>query len=658
MAEMGFSVVRMGEFAWTLFEPEQGRFQFEFFDRAMDLAHEHEIAVILGTPTATPPAWLTHKYPEVLNATQEGVVFRHGLRRHYNYNTAIYRELSARIAGKMAEQYHRHPALLGWQIDNEINCEVSVFYSEADHLAFREWLQERYETLDRLNHAWGAVFWNQTYTDWFQVRLTGPTPSNSCNPHQALDEKRFFSDSAVSFVALQAEAIRAYDRDHFVTTQGLFSHLDHHKLSEQALDFLSYDSYPGFAFLFPDQVDSPDSEQPLLDRAGSFELGKVRDVSPNFCVMEQQSGPGGWVNRIELPTPKPGQMRLWTYQSIAHGADMVLYFRWRTAPFGTEIYWHGINDHHNQPNRRCQEAERIGKEVKKLPGIEGSRFVADVAILRDYDNEWDGELDTWHGPYERKSNAAWHAALQLRHVPVDAVQLRDPFDLGSLTRYRCLIYPHPTILTEATASLLTQYVEAGGTVVFGCRTGYKDANGHCPMRPYPGLVAELCGITIEEFTRVLPGQPQPKIHFQEAGSLPSGAFNDVIKPGHAQVLAKYREDAGHYRGKAALTWHHWGDGSVFYYGGVFTRTVANILAERIGLDSPAADEMTLPKEVELAIREQPDGARFMFLLNFSGESRPIKFKKPAEDLLTGTCLKGNVEIEPYGVYVVRRNPNV
>ena len=612
----------------------------------MDAAHERGLSVILGTPTATPPAWLTHKYPEVLNATREGVVFRHGQRRHYNYNAPVYRDLSQRIAGKMAEAYHRHPALIGWQVDNELNCETSVFYSEADHLAFRRWLKAKYVDLDLLNLAWGAVFWNQTYTDWEQVRLTGPMASYSPNPHQALDEKRFFSDSAVAFADLQSKAIRQFDREHFITTQGLFAHLDHHRLAEEALDFLSYDSYPAFAFINPDPA-----ETPLLDRASGFHLSTVRDVSPNFCVMEQQSGPGGWINPIEQPTPKPGQMRLWTYQSIAHGADALLYFRWRTAPFGTEIYWHGINDHHNVPNRRCEEAAQIGRELAKLQGLTGTRYVAEVAILRDYDNDWDGELDTWHGPYDQQSALAWYAALQYRHVPVDVCYLTPHTTAEDLAKYQCLIYPHPAILEERTATMLKAYVDAGGTVVFGCRTGYKDENGHCPMRPYPGLVADLCGVTVEEFSRISPGD-DPKIHFMDAGYLSSGAFIEMLKPAGSVVVARYGEGSGHYASCPALVWNAWGNGSAYYFGGVFTQASASALASRIGLENPVHDLLDLPPGIELSIRKKGE-ARFIFLLNYSPEPQNITIKRLLVDVLSGTEVNGSEEIEGFGVWILQ-----
>ena len=239
MRDLSFSVIRVAEFAWTIFEPEEGSFSFDFFDRAIDLAHEHGLKVILGTPTATPPAWLTHKYPEVLNVTQAGVQYQHGERRHYNYNAQVYRELSAQLVRKLAEHYGHHPAVIGWQIDNELNCQIDVFYSEADQTAFQIWLKDKYSTLAELNHAWGTTFWNQTYTAWAQVKLTGPTPSHSPNPHQALDEKRFFSASAISFACIQSNILRELAPDQLVTTNGLFGHLDSHQLTEEALDFIS-----------------------------------------------------------------------------------------------------------------------------------------------------------------------------------------------------------------------------------------------------------------------------------------------------------------------------------------------------------------------------------------------------------------------------------
>jgi len=655
MKELGLSVIRVAEFAWSIFEPEEGTFSFELFDRAIDGAHRHGLKVILGTPTATPPAWLTEKYPEVLNATKHGVVYRHGLRRHYNYNSPVYRELCARITRKMAEHYAAHPAVVGWQIDNELNCEVNVFYSDADHAAFREWTKRKYGTLDALNRAWGTVFWSQTYTDWNQVYLPRPTPGDSPNPHQALDEKRFISDSAISFAKVQADILREVCPGHWVTTNGFFGHLDTHRMTDELLDFISYDSYPTFGTIYPD-----DGDRPLLDRKWSLNLSNVRSISPNFCVMEQQSGAGGWVNRMDIPMPRPGQMRLWTYQSIAHGADSVLYFRWRTATFGSEIYWHGLNDYHNRPNRRLREAAAIGNEVAKIGSrLAGKKGRAEVAILHNYDNGWDGELDIWHGPLTGKSLLEWFKALQYRHIPSDVLELTEKTTLADLQRYRMLVYPHAAVMTDAQAELFKQYAAGGGTIVFGARTGYKDEFGHCRLgQPFPGPVADLVGVTVEDYTIINGTIPAPSIQWSDAaggtetgGTVYAEMFNDVLaaESPSVEVVATYASD--YYAGKPALTRNAYGAGQAWYYGAAFSEAVAAEIIRRSGLRSPLADVCELPEQVEVAIRAG-EGKAYAFLLNYGSDAAQLRFKRPASDLITGSVLDGSHLLEPYGVAIL------
>lgn len=654
MRDLGLTVIRVAEFAWTIFEPEPGCFCFDLFDRALDLAHEYGLQVILGTPTATPPAWLTHRYPEVLNVTQDGVQYQHGMRRHYNYNAPIYRELAARIVRQMAEHYAHHPAVIGWQIDNELNCEVNVFYSPADHTAFREWARRKYGSLEALNRAWGAVFWSQTYTDWEQVRLSGPTPSDSPNPHQLLDEKRFFSDSAISFAQMQAAILRELAPHQWVTTNGIFGHLDSHRLTEECLDFISYDSYPNFSTILSTLTNEP--PDPLRDRRWSWNLAVARSISPHFCVMEQQSGPGGWVNRIEQPSPKPGQLRLWTYQSVAHGADMVLYFRWRTATMGTEIYWHGINDYHNRPNRRVAEVEQVARELEEIGSeVAVTEVVADVALANDYDNEWDGEVDNWHGPYMRQSLRAWFTALQYAHIPADALYLRSTTTLAELAKYRVLVYPHPAIMTDATAALLTEYVRGGGTLILAARTGYKDPTGQCPMRPFPGPAAELCGVTVADFTRIGPDEAAPPLRWRDDNdrTIAAAAFNDILQveaPG-VEVLAEYA--GGYYAGAPALVRNRAGAGSVYYYGAVFTVEAANKLIALLDLPSPLSDWLDLPQEVELCIRQKADsGEQLIFLINYSDTVQTAALRKAATDALSGQMVQGPLVLQPFDVRVL------
>ncbi|CAM3190664.1 beta-galactosidase [Paenibacillus lupini] len=646
MQEMNISVIRMAEFAWAMLEPEEGVFDFSFFTRVMDLAHQYGLKVILGTPTATPPAWLTHKYPEVLNAHQNGELIKHGMRRHYNYSSPKYRELCEIIVRNMVSAYKDHPAVIGWQIDNEFNCEKNVFYAEADHAAFRVWLRQKYETLDNLNKAWGTVFWSQTYTAWEQLHLS---QTESPNPHLALDEKRFISDNVISFAKLQADIIRELAPQHWVTTNGLFGHLDSHELTDELLDFFSYDSYPQFSTIFPGN-----DENSLKDRGWSMSLSKVRSISPNFCVMEQQSGPGGWVDRIEMGSPRPGQIRLWSYQSVLHGTDLLVYFRWRTATMGTEIYWHGINDYHNRPNRRVREVAQVGGEFAKIGAlIAGTKYQAEVAIMQDYDNLWDGEMDKWHGPLQWQSKGSWYKQLQYRHIPADLLTLRSNTTLEDLSKYKVIVYPHAAIMTDETAELLTRYVEQGGKLFFGARTGYKNPTGQCYMRPFPGPVAELCGITVEDFT-LIKGTIQPA-ELNWEGRVPSGtkavAFNEVlnVQNSEAEVVAHYASE--YYKGEPALTRRTVGKGEVWYYGAAYSEPVVDAILDELSIATPIADWLEVPAAVELGIRSSED-ASYAFLLNYSDQPAALQVKRATKELLTGATIENEVEMPAYGVIIL------
>lgn len=398
-------------------------------------------------------------------------------------------------------------------------------------------------------------------------------------------------------------------------------------MTDELLDFFSYDSYPQFSTIFYD----PNERNPLNDRGWGLSLSVVRSISPNFCIMEQQSGPGGWVNRMDMPSPKPGQMRLWTYQSIAHGADMVLYFRWRTATMGNEIYWHGINDYHNQPNRRVREAGQIGQELAAAGhAFVGTRNQANIAIVRDYDNEWDGEYDVWHGPFMWKSNKEWYKALQRKHIPNDVLYLRKKTTLEELARYDVLIYPHPAIMTDETAALLDEYVQQGGKLIFGCRTGYKDEHGQCYMRPFPGAAKDLCGITVEEFTMVKGSRQPTTISWSGVTEVVTGAddFNDILKIEEAsvEVMAVYASD--YYAGKPAVTRNRRGKGEVWYYGAVFNEQAAAEIINLIDLQSPA-DWLELPEEVELQVRTGASSSYAFCLIIMRLLSRSI-FMRPKQ----------------------------
>ena len=649
MLECGIQVIRIAEFAWSKVEPYEGVFTYEFFDRFLDLAREKGMKVIFCTPTATPPAWLTEKYPEVLNGTIDGVLFRHGGRRHYNYNSPVYQEKTRIITEAFASHYGPHPAVIGWQIDNELNCERDEFYSESDTAAFRVFLQKKYGSLDKLNEAWGTTFWNQTYTDWKEVHIPRTTPSNNTNPHEVLDYTRFISDSACRYAKLQSDIIRKYVKPgDFITTNGLFSNLDNQRMAGESLDFIMYDSYPNFAFT---KENYEKFSATLQDRMWSRNLTEVRAVSPNFGIMEQQSGANGWNNRMAAPTPKPGQMTLWTMQSAAHGADYVSYFRWRTCTMGTEIYWHGILDYSGRENRRLREIREIHRKFQAISEAAGSRYEARTAVLKDYDNIWDAQLDIWHGDVDRLSQQSLFLAAQKSHTPMDYVYLREDTTAEDLKKYQVIFYPHPVIVNQQRAAILEEYVKDGGCLVLGCRSGYKDMTGKCVMDRLPGLFAKISGTDIPEYTRVNPDDEPVYIDW-DGIRLEAAVFNDQLEPltADAQVLGRYENC--YYAGTPGLICNVLGAGKVYYFGAAFTEETARVFLEKLGAASPYADVLELPWECELAVREK-DGRKYYFVLNYKKTPVKIQVKEALVDLYTGETVSGQVELEAFGTKVYR-----
>ncbi len=646
MKEAGIETVRIAEFAWILMEPSEGCFDFSLFEDFLNLADSKGMNVIVGTPTATPPAWLTEKYPEVLNADIRGTLYRHGARRQYNYNSPKYRELCTRIVEKMAEAYAKHPSVVGWQIDNELNCELDEFYSESDTVAFREFLKKKYGTVEKLNKAWGAVVWSQCYTGWEEIFVPRYTIHGTVNPHQVLDYKRFVSDSVCRFAKLQSDILRKYVKPgDFITTNGMFN-LDNNRLTEESLNVYTYDSYPNFAYC----VEAYKAKDPMKDRKWSRHLAETRAVCQPFGIMEQQSGANGWNTRMMAPTPEPGQMTLWTLQSIAHGADFVSFFRWRTAPFGTEMYWHGILDYSGRDNARLAETKAIHQIVQKLDDAAGGIYQAQAAVVCDYDNTFDAQLDRWHEMVERQSGKALFEAFQQTHTPFDYLYL-DHAELKDLERYKVLFYPHASIMNAERAAMLKAYVENGGKLVFGCRSGYKDMDGQCVMDLLPGHLRDLTGTDIPEYTLISP-KFDGIVHAEwDGASIETAVFNDRLTPLEGgEVLARYTEN--YYAGEPALIRKKLGKGEAYYFGGAFTEKTAEVFFEKLGIREPYKKLFDLPEGVELAVRKKED-TEFFFVLNYQETEQTLQLHAAFHELITDQHVSGSCTLKPYGTMVLR-----
>lgn len=435
----------------------------------------------------------------------------------------------------------------------------------------------------------------------------------------------------------------------FITTNGIFANLDYNRMCSESLDLLTYDSYPNFAYC----LDDYNKEDLMKDRKWSRNLIEVRAFSPMFGIMEQQSGANGWNTRMEAPTPRPGQLTLWTMQSVAHGADYVSYFRWRTCTVGTEIYWHGILDYSGRENRRLREVKEVSRKVSLIQEIAGAGFEAKVGIIKDFDNVWDARQDKWHSRVDSVSQKSLFYALELAHVPFDYVYIEDDTTLKKLLKYEVLFYPHALILTKKRMELLTRYVEQGGKLVMGCRTGYKDLNGRCVMDTLPGLASKLTGTDIPEYSFVAPDEGRVEVDW-DGQKIEAAVFNDLLSPvgENAMVLAVY--DSSYYKGTPALICNSYGKGEAYYFGGAFALDTAKVFIEKLGLAEPYEDTVSLQEGCELAVRVK-EGRKYFFLLNYLKEEAEIVVKKEAWDLLEVHRVEkdSRLTLAGYGVKILR-----
>jgi beta-galactosidase len=655
IAETGMNVVRMGEGAWSVWEPEEGRYEFGMFDRALALCQKHGLKAVMGTPTYTPPAWLTERYPEVLRASFDGTRLVHGSRRHYNYTSPRYQAKSEAVTEALARHYREHPGVIGWQIDNELNCHLDTSFAQSDHEAFRGWCRERYQSLDALNNAWGTAFWSQTYTDWEQIWLPRPTVTYH-NPNLLLDFYRFTSEMTIRFGARQYEIIKEIAPHQFVTHNAFQSmtNVDLSAFVREAVDFVSYDSYPEF------KVCDLGSPVEFRERAESRLLSRMRGVSAKFMVLEQQSGPSGQIGGVLNgnpdylhPTPKPGQMRLWCWNSIANGADGLLFFRWRSLPYGSEAHWNGLLYHDERNTWRLEEAKRLGDEIKRL-GVTllDTHCVSQAAILYDFDNESHARIERMTGKHRENNELAVYRALSERHLSVDVRALSTIETGADLAGYKIVFFPHAHILTATDVKPLREYVENGGTLVFGCWSGYRNRLHWCYNGDDKAFYESLAGVRVADFTVATPGESST-LRFEHSGTIvPAPIFNEILvaTDGNVTTLAAYQSD--YYAGQPGVTLNQKGAGKVVHFGTFFTPENAASLLDALGIQDPLTARAGVPPAIQ-ATQRSNGKEEFCLFLNFTNESQPVRFTEPAFDLLEEQKLNGRIDIPPYGVRFVR-----
>lgn len=500
MRDLGIAYVRIAEFAWSRLEPRPGQFDWGWLDDAIAVLHAEGLKVVLCTPTATPPAWLIHAHPEILPIDADGRVRNFGSRRHYDPGSEVYRAEARRITTALAGRYGQHPAVVGWQTDNEFGChDTTGAYSDESRTGFQAWLREFYENdLAALNHAWGAVFWSQEYTAWEQIGLPHNVPAE-LNPSHLLDFYRYRSDVAVSFQEVQVEILRRLSPGRWVTHNfmQLFGDFDQYDAAE-CLDFVTWDSYPCGSvertWLSPEEKTrwARTGEPDLIAINHDIYRGLKGD-GRGIWVMEQGAGQVNWAPYNALPAR--GATALWTAQGYAHGCDVITYFRWRAATVAQELMHSGLLRHDETLDRGGEEVAAL-----ELPARPNAPIEARVVLLHDYESLWiyDAQPHNADASYWRQTLLFYSA---LRSLGVD-VDVRHPDH--DLAGYDLIVAPAIQLVGEDRAGYL-QDAAQDALFLAGPRFAYRTPSGRVHEDGQPGPLTELLGCTLQNFDSMRPG---------------------------------------------------------------------------------------------------------------------------------------------------------
>lgn len=634
MHELGFEFTHFAEFAWAQLEPQEGVYDFSWLDKAVALADKYDLKVVMCTSTATPPVWLSRKYPEILLRDEQGNVMDHGARQHASFASPTYRKLAFRMIEALAKHYGNDSRIIGWQLDNE--PAVQFDYGKEALDGFRRFLRKKYQDdIRKLNEAWGTAFWSQTYSSFDEINL----PQFSLmfmNHHQILDYRRFAALQTNEFLDEQCRLIKKYARNQWVTTNYIPDYDKGHIGGSKTLDFMSYTRYMVYG----------DNEG--IGRRG-FRIGNplriamandfFRPITGTYGVMELQPGQVNWgsIN----PQPYPGAVRLWLWSVFAGGSDFICTYRFRQPLYGTEQYHYGIVGTDGVTvTPGGHEYEQFMQEIRGLRPIAREREVkpADyvkrtTAILWNPENYWSIDRQKQNRTWDTfKHVDKYYRALKSYGAPVDFISEEKDF-----SRYPVLVVPAYQLADEALVKRWKEYVMEGGNLVLTCRTAQKDRMGRLPEAPFGSMISELTGDKIEFYDLLLPDLPGTVR--MDGRDYNWNTWGEILMPqSDNEVWATYTQEF--YEGKPAVTFRKLGKGTVTYVGvdttdGTLERKVLDKLYARLGISV-----MNLPYGVTMEYRNG-----FGIVLNYA--DRPYHFELPQGSKV----LIGSQDIPTAGVLV-------
>ncbi|WP_158785618.1 beta-galactosidase [Granulicella sp. L46] len=624
--------VRVGEFAWSNLEPSEGHYDLDWLARSIRAAERHHIAVVIGTPSAAPPAWLTTKYPETLRIKEDGRRDEHGNRQQFNWANPKYRELARAMAEQLAKRFGHDPNVIGWQIDNEY---ASESFGPAEQAQFQQWLKARYGTLDNLNNKWTTAYWSETYSDWSQI----PIETTYGNPGLLLSWKRFVSDTWRSYQKNQLDVIRANsDHRQFITTNmmGFFDGYDHYTVS-QDLDLASWDDYVGTGQL-----------NPIYNGAAhDLTRGFLRK---NFWVMETQPGFVNW--SPDNNSLDKGAVRAMAWHDVGHGADAVSYWQWRSDLNGQEEYHGTLVGADGTPVPLYAEVAHLGADFAKAgPALAGTTVHSDVAILHSYDAFWAIDWQRHNHAFDPlAAMVAYYGAIRALTHSVDVVN-----PSVDLSQYKLVIAPALNLITDQQAKNLIDYVHSGGHLVLTQRSAMKTIDNALQPQRQPGPLVPLLGGRVDQFYAL-----DTTIPISGAwGSGPTNTWAELLSTSNPEtkVLMRYgKTPLGWLDDQPAAITRKIGNGSITYIGANLEGDTLANAAKWMVADANLHPEFgTLPPGVDLYIRSDAHH-QVWILINFGDTPQTITLPSAFEDVLADAskATTHSVTLNRFDVVVLQR----
>lgn len=591
IVEMGCNVIRIAEFSWHLMEKREGEYDFSFFDRVIEKAKERNLKVIMGTPTATIPAWLAKKHPDILSEFEGGKKRTFGGRHVYCFNSSKMYEYSEKIIRKLVEHYKDEESIVAWQIDNEIGHEGSdVCYCENCQKAFQKYLDKKFAgDIDRLNEVYGTTFWSQEYNDFSEI----PTPMETITTHNPAlreDWERFRSQSIVDFMEFQAKLIKEIAPDavvmHDFPGGGLTKHVDYSKVAK-ALDQVAYNNYPVWG----------GQKEPIKPHEIAFALDYIRGLKgENFWITEAIMGAQG--HDVTGFLPRPNQAKMWSYQSMAHGADSLMYFRYRGATKGAEQFCYGVIDADNVKRRKFYEVQSFFRDIAKYKEAMEAPVKNQVAIVYDYDSLASFRIQRQSILLDCAAEMQkFYQAFYDQNVGVDVI----PED-RDFSSYKIVILPQMIITKPEMEEKTADFVKNGGTVVFTYRHAVKDVDNNVPLgETLPVHYNDLAGLTVEETESLQDYDAFPVVGAGEFEGISGtgGIFRDMVQVRDAEILFHYGD--AFYQDFAAVTRKKTQGGTVYYVGCGLEESLMKAIMEQMMKDC-SIPMVTSAEGLEIVVR--------------------------------------------------------